>query len=90
MAKVNALIIDTVKRFLSKLKEQGIHIESAYIFVSYVKGTENAWSDIDVAVISSDITDDRLEDGQIEEDLQNGKAERILRFQENVPYNRCR
>jgi predicted nucleotidyltransferase len=62
VVKVNAPIIDTVQRFLAKLSEQGIHIDSAYLFGSYAKGTENRWSDIDVAIISSDITDDRLEE----------------------------
>lgn len=62
MAKVNASIIDMVQKFLAKLSKQNIHIDSAYLFGSYAKGTENKWSDIDVAVISPDITDDRLEE----------------------------
>ena len=62
MVKVNASIIATVRRFLTKLNEQGIRIESAYLFGSYVKGTENTWSDIDVAVISPDITYDRFDE----------------------------
>ena len=62
MVKVNASILETVRRFLTKLNEQGIRIESAYLFGSYVKGTENAWSDIDVAVISPDITYDRFDE----------------------------
>lgn len=60
MAKVNAQIVRTVKKFLKTLNEQGIKVETAYIFGSYAAGKENQWSDIDVAVISSDISDDRL------------------------------
>ncbi len=62
MAKVNASIIDIVQKFLKKLSDNGIHINSAFIFGSYAKGTENRWSDIDVAIISPDISDDRLEE----------------------------
>ncbi len=60
MAKINAQIVRTVKRFLKVLSEEGIKVEAAYIFGSYAAGKENQWSDIDVAVISSDISGDRL------------------------------
>ncbi|MBA4394405.1 MAG: nucleotidyltransferase domain-containing protein [Desulfobacca sp.] len=62
MAEIHASIIDTVNRFLDKLRENGIPIEAAYLFGSYAKGKGKEWSDIDVAVISSDISDDRLEE----------------------------
>ncbi len=62
MAKVDAQILRTVKRFLRVLGEQGIKVEAAYIFGSYAAGKENQWSDIDVAVISSDISDDRFDE----------------------------
>jgi len=62
MAKVNALAIRLARKFLTTLQEQGIKIESAYIFGSYAKGKEHKWSDIDIAVISSDFSDDRCEE----------------------------
>ena len=62
MAEINASIIDTVNKFLDKLRENGIPVEAAYLFGSYAKGREQDWSDIDVAVISSDISDDRFEE----------------------------
>lgn len=62
MAEVNALIIDTVKRFFDKLDEIGINIESAYLYGSYVKGRQHEWSDIDVALISSDFDEDRFDE----------------------------
>jgi uncharacterized protein len=62
LAEINASIIETLKKFLEKLKESGIPIEAAYLFGSYAKGRAKEWSDIDVAVISSDISDDRLEE----------------------------
>ncbi|MEK7399771.1 MAG: nucleotidyltransferase domain-containing protein, partial [Candidatus Poribacteria bacterium] len=44
-------------------QNQGIKIDSAYLFGSFAKGTEHKWSDIDVAVISSDFSDNRFEEG---------------------------
>ena len=62
MAKINKRIIDNVKRYVTKLREDGITIESAYLFGSCAKGVEHTWSDIDVAIVSSDITDDRVDE----------------------------
>ena len=63
MAEINALAVELAKKFLTRLREQGVKIESAYLFGSYAKGTEHKWSDIDVAVISSDFLDSRFEEG---------------------------
>ncbi|MEW5800706.1 MAG: nucleotidyltransferase domain-containing protein [bacterium] len=60
MVKVNDVIIDKVKRFLTTLKEKGIRVEFAYLFGSYARCAENTWSDIDVAIVSSDLTGDRF------------------------------
>lgn len=62
MAKVTAAVMEIVNRFLSRLDEEGIHVELAYLFGSYAKGKENDWSDIDVAIISPEITGDSIED----------------------------
>ena len=62
MAEINASILKTVNKFLDQLREKGIPVEAAYLFGSYAKGREKEWSDIDVAVISSTISDDRLEE----------------------------
>lgn len=62
MVEINADIIKTIKRFLSKLDMNGIHAEAVYIFGSYAKGAENRWSDIDVAVVSSEFTTDRFDE----------------------------
>jgi predicted nucleotidyltransferase len=47
---------------LEKLKENGIPVEAAYLFGSYAKGRAREWSDIDIAVISSNLSDDRFEE----------------------------
>jgi len=62
MAEINALINEVVKRFLGKLNEIGINIEKAYLYGSYVKGKQHKWSDIDVALISSDFSEDRFDE----------------------------
>ena len=62
MAKIDKLILKKVQLFLKKLKEEGINFDSAYLFGSYAKNCEYKWSDIDVAVISSDLSEDRLKE----------------------------
>ena len=37
-------------------------IDCAYLFGSFAKGTSNKWSDIDIAIISSDFSDDLFEE----------------------------
>ena len=60
MVEINPSIKKKVRLFLRKLNENGIKPEKSYIFGSYSKGIENKLSDIDVAIISSDLTDDRF------------------------------
>lgn len=60
MAEINPSVKKKVKFFLKKLTENGITPEKVYIFGSYSKGIENRLSDIDVAIVSSDLTDDRF------------------------------
>ncbi len=62
MAEINASIADIIYKFLDTLKNKGIRVHSAYLFGSYVKGNENKWSDIDIAVISPDIKYDRYKE----------------------------
>ncbi|GJQ57462.1 MAG: nucleotidyltransferase domain-containing protein [Candidatus Scalindua sp. AMX11] len=62
MVKVNSLILDTIRRFIMKLDEDGILVEAIYLFGSYAKGNVHKSSDIDLAVISPDFTNDRFEE----------------------------
>ncbi|MCK5339864.1 MAG: nucleotidyltransferase domain-containing protein [Desulfobulbaceae bacterium] len=62
MAEIDALVVSNVKSFLRKLTQSGIKISKAYIFGSYAKGVAGKWSDIDVAVVSSHISNDRFEE----------------------------
>jgi len=63
VAEIDDLIVRKVKMFLLKLKESGVSVDSAYLFGSYAKRSSSKFSDIDVAVISSDFSDDRFEEG---------------------------
>lgn len=49
-----------VNEYIKVLQEK-YDIEAVYIFGSYAKGTQNADSDIDVAIISKDFSD-RIDD----------------------------
>jgi predicted nucleotidyltransferase len=83
MAEINALAVELAKKFITYLQNQGIKIDSAYLFGSFAKGTEHKWSDIDVAVISSDFSDDRFEEGVRLMILSHDIDNRI----EPVPFN---
>lgn len=62
MAAIQSLVYKNVQSFLKKLRQSGFHISNAYIFGSYAAGKVDQWSDIDVAVISPQIGNDRLEE----------------------------
>jgi predicted nucleotidyltransferase len=62
MANVDASIIEIAQKYLACLFENGIVVNTAYLFGSHARGAEDKWSDIDIAVIASNISDDRLEE----------------------------
>ncbi|MBM2814514.1 MAG: nucleotidyltransferase [Ignavibacteria bacterium] len=62
MVEISALIYEKINKFLSELERNQIHIQKAILFDSYVKGTNDEWSDIDLAIVSDDFTGDRFED----------------------------
>ena len=53
MVKIDDSIRLTIKNFSEDLKKQ-YHIKNIYIYGSYSTGTQNEWSDIDLAVILDD------------------------------------
>lgn len=59
MAEIPPTIKESVLQFLS-LVRRSRHIEAAYLYGSYVHGTANQWSDIDVAIVSPDFAEDRF------------------------------
>ncbi len=62
MAIVSDEIMETIKKFLGMVSENGLHIERAIVFGSYAKGKQNEWSDIDIAMVSKDFTGVRFYD----------------------------
>ena len=62
MVEIQTLVDDKIQSFLNKLRQAGYHITRAYIFGSYVSGTIDEWSDIDIAIVSPQISDDRFEE----------------------------
>ena len=61
MAEGNDDVKKIVKYFLDEVQKK-YNIDRAYLYGSYAKGTSNKWSDIDVAIISTDFSDDLFEE----------------------------
>ena len=53
---INKNIIDSINKFIEEIKKK-YNITAIILFGSYAKGTENEYSDIDIAVISEDFKD---------------------------------
>jgi predicted nucleotidyltransferase len=47
--------------FLKEIQKK-YRIDNAYLYGSFAKGTFNKWSDIDIAIVSSDFSGDLFED----------------------------
>ena len=62
MVKIPDFVIEKIELFLNELKNNQIHIERSILFGSYVKGTYNEWSDIDLAIVSDDFSGNSFED----------------------------
>ncbi len=62
MAKIPNNIKIIVDKYIYLLKKNNISIEVAYLFGSYAKGYSNEWSDIDLAIVSSDFEGVRIKD----------------------------
>ena len=58
-------IKDIINRFVEVVLARGIHVDKAILYGSYATGNENADSDLDVAVISSDFGKDRYLEGSM-------------------------
>ena len=83
MAAIDKVVLENVKIFLERLETKGIHVTKAYLFGSYLTGRTDEWSDIDVAVISPQISDDRFEERVTLARIANSIDDRI----EPLPFN---
>ena len=61
MAKRNDEVKKIVTYFLDEVRKK-YSIDRAYLYGSFAKGTSNKWSDIDIAIISPDFSDDLFEE----------------------------
>jgi len=62
MAEINAAIAEKITRFLKRLSQSDIRVDAAYLYGSYAKGLGNKWSDIDLAVVSPDFSNQRFDE----------------------------
>ncbi len=60
--EIDKIVLKNIKTFLDRLDTAGIHVTKAYLFGSHLTGRVDKWSDIDVTVISPQISDDRFEE----------------------------
>ena len=61
MVERNDQIDFCINAFLQKVRRK-YRISRAYIFGSYAKGDSREWSDIDLAIVSPDFSDDLFEE----------------------------
>lgn len=61
MAEIPADVIASVERFLDVVRQR-LRIHAAYLYGSQTTGEARPWSDIDVAVVSPDFSDDLFEE----------------------------
>ncbi len=61
MVKISPSVEKSVQRFLNAVGRR-YRIQAAYLYGSQARGMATSWSDIDVAVISSDFSDDLFEE----------------------------
>ena len=82
MASSKASIINLIKKYIARLKENNISVEKVLLFGSYMQGTSREDSDIDIAVISSVFKGDRYSDRRLIIPLRRGIDSRI----EPIPF----
>jgi len=82
MAYSKAFVINLIRLYIDRLKENKIPVEKVLLFGSYTKGTPREDSDIDIAVISSAFKGDRYLDRRRIVPLRRGIDSRI----EPIPF----
>jgi hypothetical protein len=82
MVASKASVIDLIRQYVGRLKENNIPVERVLLFGSYIKGTPREDSDIDIAVISSAFKGDRYLDRRRIVPMRRGIDSRI----EPIPF----
>ncbi len=66
-----------VNNFISLLKQEGVPVRRVILFGSFAKGKTHSFSDIDLAVVASPFTSDRVEEMMVLTKLANKVSDRI-------------
>ena len=61
-SQVNQTALRKSNRFVAALQAKGLQVQRAYLYGSYAKGHARRDSDIDIAIVSKDLTGDWLDD----------------------------
>jgi predicted nucleotidyltransferase len=61
-SQVNRTVLRKSNRFVAALQARGLQVERAYLYGSYARGHARRDSDIDIAIVSKDLTGDWLDD----------------------------
>ena len=61
MVKKQNKINESIKHFIAEIQKQ-YRIQAVYLYGSNAKGKTSIWSDIDLAIISPDFSDDLFEE----------------------------
>lgn len=77
MVTSKASVINLIRQYVGRLKENNISVERVLLFGSYTKGTPREDSDIDIAVISSAFKGDRYLDRRRIVPMRRGIDSRI-------------
>ncbi|MBN2089685.1 nucleotidyltransferase domain-containing protein [candidate division KSB1 bacterium] len=70
-------IYDTIRKYLISLIDHNIQCQNVYLYGSYAKGNFTKDSDIDLAIFSSDLSGDRIDDQVLLMNLRNNIDVRI-------------
>jgi predicted nucleotidyltransferase len=55
------MILPTIERYIEALRKSGIAPQKVYLYGSYARGTATEASDIDLAIVSENLTGDRMD-----------------------------
>ncbi|OGU15751.1 MAG: nucleotidyltransferase [Ignavibacteria bacterium GWB2_35_12] len=64
MAEISSEIKELIHKFIDELEATNIHVQKAVLFGSYARGTNDKWSDIDLAIVSDNFVGNRYYDNE--------------------------
>lgn len=59
---INISIKNQLEQYARNLRKQNIPVQKMFLYGSWAKGKQNQWSDIDVAVVSKQFGQDRIDE----------------------------